>query len=87
MIREAWQSIPETKAEKGSERDFFGSCPPLRDRQLHPLGAWITKLEQRMHCNKVIVALANKIARVAWKRSSSSPKRSIVGLKSDKSFP
>ena len=29
--------------------------------------AWITKLEQRMHRNKVIVALANKIARVAWK--------------------
>jgi len=26
-----------------------------------------TKLEQRMHRNKVIVVLANKIARVAWK--------------------
>ena len=37
------------------------------DRQRHPLGPWITKLEQRMHRNKVIVALANKIARVAWK--------------------
>jgi hypothetical protein len=37
------------------------------DRQRHPLGAWITGLEQRMHRNKVIVALANKIARVAWK--------------------
>jgi hypothetical protein len=36
------------------------------DRQRHPLGGWITKLEQRMHRNKVIVALANKIAPVAW---------------------
>ena len=37
------------------------------DRQRHPLVLWITKLEQRMHRSKVIVALANKIARVAWK--------------------
>jgi transposase len=43
------------------------SCVQTCDRQRHPLGAWITKLEQRMHRNKVIVALANKIARVAWK--------------------
>ena len=43
------------------------SCAQTCDRQRHPLGAWITKLEQRMHRNKVIVALANKIARVAWK--------------------
>jgi len=43
------------------------SCVQTCDRQRHPLGTWITKLEQRMHRNKVIVALANKIARVAWK--------------------
>lgn len=43
------------------------SCIQTCDRSKHPLGAWITKLEQRMHRNKVIVALANKIARVAWK--------------------
>jgi transposase len=43
------------------------SCVQTCDRQCHPLGAWITKLEQRIHRNKVIVALANKIARVAWK--------------------
>jgi transposase len=43
------------------------SCVQTCDRQRHPLGAWITRLEQRMHRNKVIVALANKIARVAWK--------------------
>jgi transposase len=43
------------------------SCVQTCDRKRHPLGAWITKLEQRMHRNKVIVALANKIARVAWK--------------------
>ena len=43
------------------------SCVQTCDRQRHPLGAWITSLEQRMHRNKVIVAVANKIARVAWK--------------------
>jgi transposase len=43
------------------------SCVQTCDRQRHPLGPWITRLEQRMHRNKVIVALANKIARVAWK--------------------
>jgi hypothetical protein len=31
------------------------------DRQRHPLGAWITKLEQRMHRSKVVVALANPV--------------------------
>jgi transposase len=41
-------------------------CRPATGKR-HPLGAWITRLEQRMHRNKVIVALANKIARVAWK--------------------
>lgn len=34
----------------------------VRDR----FGAWIEKLKLRMHPNKVIVALANKIARIAW---------------------
>lgn len=36
------------------------------DRSRTRLGAWIDKLEQRMHTNKVVVALANKIARIAW---------------------
>jgi transposase len=43
------------------------SCVQTCDRQRHPLGAWMTRLEERMHRNKVIVALANKMARVAWK--------------------
>jgi len=43
------------------------SCAQTCERQRHPLGVWITRLEQRMHRNKVIVALANKIVRVAWK--------------------
>ncbi|MHC2618070.1 hypothetical protein ACVIW2_000101 [Bradyrhizobium huanghuaihaiense] len=30
------------------------------------LGSWLTGLEKRMHANKVTVALAAKIARVAW---------------------
>ena len=53
------------------------------DRKRHPLGAWITKLEQRLHRNKVIVALANKIARVAWKILITPEE--IYGLTPDKS--
>ena len=34
----------------------------VRDR----FGNWISKLKLRMHPNKVVVALANKIARIAW---------------------
>ena len=42
------------------------SCVLHLDRSRTRLGAWIDKLEQRMHTNKVVVALANKIARIAW---------------------
>jgi transposase len=35
-------------------------------RDKHELGGWITKLEQRAHRNVVIVAVANKMARIAW---------------------
>ena len=41
------------------------SCVMHLDRSRTRLGAWIDKLEQRMHTNKVVVALANKIARIA----------------------
>lgn len=37
------------------------------NRELHPrLGAWLTRLEQRVHRNTAVVALANKLARTAW---------------------
>lgn len=36
-----------------------------RDR--HRLGQWLTGLEARTHKNVAIIALANKLARVAWK--------------------
>lgn len=42
------------------------SCLMHLDRTRHALGAWLDALEQRMHINKVTVALANKIARIAW---------------------
>lgn len=32
----------------------------------HQLGSWITQLEKRAHKNVVIVAIANKMARIAW---------------------
>jgi transposase len=35
-------------------------------RDKHTLGGWITQLEQRAHRNVVIVAVANKMARIAW---------------------
>jgi transposase len=42
------------------------SCVMHLDRSRTRLGAWIDRLETRMHANKVVVALANKIARIAW---------------------
>lgn len=36
------------------------------DRANDRLGAWLTALDGRMHHNKIVVALANKIARIAW---------------------
>ena len=42
------------------------SCVIHLDRNRDRLGAWIDGLQQRMHINKVTVALAAKIARVAW---------------------
>jgi transposase len=42
------------------------SCVLHLDRSRDRLGAWLDGLEKRMHRNKVTVALAAKIARVAW---------------------
>jgi len=42
------------------------SCLVHLNRSTDRLGSWLTELEGRMHTNKVIVALANKIARIAW---------------------
>lgn len=42
------------------------SCVAHLNRERNRLGIWLDQLEQRMHKNKVIVALANKIARMVW---------------------
>jgi len=42
------------------------SCLLHLDRSRDRLGAWLTDLQRRMPVNKVVVALANKLARVAW---------------------
>jgi len=42
------------------------SCVRHLDRTRDRLGQWLDRLEVRMHFNKVVVALANKIARIAW---------------------
>lgn len=35
-------------------------------RERHAMGTWITGLEKRVHRNVLVVALANKLARIAW---------------------
>jgi transposase len=42
------------------------SCMIHLDRSRDRIGAWLNALDRRMHRNKAIVALANKIARIAW---------------------
>jgi transposase len=42
------------------------SCVLHLDRTKSRLGVWVDQLQRRMHINKVVVALANKIARIAW---------------------
>lgn len=42
------------------------SCVLHLDRSRDRLGKWLDQLQARMHVNKVTVALASKIARIAW---------------------
>ncbi|WP_143299073.1 transposase [Burkholderia pseudomallei] len=42
------------------------SCLMRLDRLRDRLGRWLDTLESRMHHNKIVIALANKLARVAW---------------------
>ena len=42
------------------------SCLMHLDRTRDRLGRWLNQLQGRMHVNKVVVALANKLARIAW---------------------
>lgn len=36
------------------------------NREEHALGAWMDQIESRAHHNIFVVALANKLARIAW---------------------
>ena len=36
------------------------------DKSRHRMGDWLVSLQARMHPNKDVVALANKMARMAW---------------------
>jgi transposase len=42
------------------------SCVLHLDRSHDRLGVWVGQLSGRMHFNKVVVAVANKLARIAW---------------------
>ena len=48
------------------------SCLAHLNRSQDRLGAWIEQLTARMHPNKATVALANKMARIAWRLLQSS---------------
>jgi transposase len=45
--------------------DARGAMAPL-SAQTSPLGRWLAALRQRTHANVATVALANKLARIAW---------------------
>jgi hypothetical protein len=36
------------------------------NRTNHALESWLSALEARMHRNKAVVALANKLTRIVW---------------------
>jgi transposase len=38
----------------------------IRERRKYAFGSWMTQLESRAHANVVAVAVANKLARIAW---------------------
>jgi transposase len=42
------------------------ACLMHLDKSRHRMGDWLIGLQARMHPNKVVVALANKMARMAW---------------------
>ncbi|MEQ9586689.1 MAG: hypothetical protein RJS97_01760 [Parvibaculaceae bacterium] len=42
------------------------ACLIHLDKSRHRLGDWLVSSQGRMHINKVVVALANKMARMAW---------------------
>ncbi len=42
------------------------SCMIHLDRSRDRIGVWLKAFDGRMHRNKAIVALANRIARIAW---------------------
>jgi transposase len=42
------------------------SCVRHLDRSRHRLGGWLDALQSRKHVNKVVVAMAAKMARIAW---------------------
>ena len=42
------------------------ACVLHLDRRRDRLGVWLDTLGGRMHSNKIVVALANKLARIAW---------------------
>jgi transposase len=39
---------------------------PLLRKSATPLGRWLQRLLERVHRNAAVVALANKLARIAW---------------------
>ena len=53
-----WRFAPE-------DIDLFKPCSRL-EQQRHGLKRWLKAAKKRLHYNVLAVALANKLARIAW---------------------
>ena len=51
---------------------------PFKEKQSSGLSAWLDKLTTRAHHNLAVVALANKLARIAWQYW---PRERPIGLR------
>ena len=59
---EAWQSLPAGSVRAGG----VGRADQAEDLERHGLKPWIEVARKRLHHNVLVIALANKLARIAW---------------------
>lgn len=61
-----WVSANEATALRRLLVQGAQSCLMHLNRSRDRLGIWLSALETRLPHNKIVVALANKLARIAW---------------------
>ena len=59
---EAWQSLPARSVRAGG----LGCSDPAEELERYGLKPWIEAAKKRLHRNVLAIALANKLARIAW---------------------